>query len=119
MSFKSWNKGWLCCTSLLAAQVDENMATTEDVSSEFLAEDRSQVLVDISIAFIVLTTVVLAARFYARRFQGLGGFHADDAFVLAAYVVNLGMCAVGIGESNSLQARSFFRSFVSHLVSLT
>lgn len=95
------------------------MATTEDVSSEFLAEDRSQVLVDISIAFIVLTTVVLAARFYARRFQGLGGFHADDAFVLAAYVVNLGMCAVGISESNTLQARSLLSSVVSYLISCT
>lgn len=95
------------------------MATTDDVSSEFLAEDRSQVLVEISIAFIILTTVVLAARFYARRFQGLGGFHADDAFVLAAYVVNLGMCAVGISESNSLQARSFFSSFFPYLVSFT
>lgn len=84
------------------------MATTEIVTPAFLAEDRSQVLVDISIAFIVLTTVVLAARFYARRFQGLGGFHADDAFVLAAYVVNLGMCAVGISESRSLLRKSFF-----------
>lgn len=76
------------------------MATTEGVSAAFLAEDRSQVLVDTSIAFIVLTTVVLAARFYARRFQGLDGFHADDAFVTAAYFVNLGMCAVGISESS-------------------
>lgn len=74
------------------------MAATADVSPEFLAEDRSQVLVHISISFIALTTIVLAARFYARRFQGLAGFHADDAFVLAAYIVNLGMCAVGIGE---------------------
>lgn len=70
----------------------------EDASRAYLAEDRSQVLVAISISFFVITTAILAARFYARRFQGLEGFHADDAFVLAAYVVNLGMCAVGIGE---------------------
>lgn len=66
-------------------------------SAAFLAEDRRAVLVGVSITFMVLTTVVLLIRIYAKRFQGFGGFFADDAFLLAAYIVNLGMCVVGIG----------------------
>lgn len=63
----------------------------------YLAEDRSYQLVGISIAFAVLTTIILGLRFYAKRFQG-GGIYADDMFLSAAYVVNLGMCAVGISK---------------------
>ncbi|KAH8748634.1 integral membrane protein [Diaporthe sp. PMI_573] len=66
-----------------------------ELTPEYLAEDRSYQLVGISIAFAVLTTVILSLRFYAKRFQG-GGIYADDMFLSAAYVVNLGMCAVGI-----------------------
>lgn len=69
----------------------------EQTLSPYLAEDRSGVLVGISVAFAVLTTVVLALRLYAKRFQG-GGFFVDDAFTIASYIVNLGMCAVGISE---------------------
>lgn len=73
------------------------MATevTSTESPEFLAEDRSMQLVATSTAYIVVTTVVLATRFYAKRFQG-GGFYLDDGFLVAAYIVNLGMCALGI-----------------------
>ncbi|PSR78342.1 hypothetical protein BD289DRAFT_344144, partial [Coniella lustricola] len=60
-----------------------------------LAADRSSELVAVCIGFIVLTTVVLVLRFYAKRFQE-GGFFADDGFLIAAYIDNLGMCAVGI-----------------------
>ncbi|KAG8161100.1 hypothetical protein KVR01_009364 [Diaporthe batatas] len=66
-----------------------------ELTPEYLAEDRSYQLVGISVAFAVLTTLILNLRFYAKRFQG-GGIYADDMFLCAAYVVNLGMCAVGI-----------------------
>lgn len=69
------------------------VAPTE--SPEFLAEDRSMQLVVTSIVYIVITTLVLGTRFYAKRFQG-GGFYLDDGFLVAAYIVNLGMCALGI-----------------------
>ncbi|KAL1871105.1 hypothetical protein Daus18300_004850 [Diaporthe australafricana] len=65
------------------------------LTAEYLAEDRGYQLVGISIAFAVLTTIILGLRFFAKRFQG-GGIYADDMFLCAAYVVNLGMCAVGI-----------------------
>lgn len=69
----------------------------ETFSAAYLAEDRGPELVAISIAFAVLTTITLALRFYAKRFQN-GGFFADEVFLTLAYVVNLGMCAVGIGK---------------------
>lgn len=72
------------------------------LTAEYLAEDRGYQLVGISIAFAVLTTIILGLRFFAKRFQG-GGIYADDMFLCAAYVVNLGMCAVGISESPALQ----------------
>lgn len=65
--------------------------------SEYLAEDRSGQLVAISATFAVLTTLIIGCRFYAKRFQG-GGFFLDDGFILSAYIVNLGMCAIGISE---------------------
>lgn len=65
--------------------------------AEYLAENKGGQLVAISAAFAILTTLVLGSRFYAKRFQG-GGFFLDDAFILLAYIFNLGMCAIGIGE---------------------
>lgn len=76
-----------------------------ELTAEYLAEDRSYQLVGISIAFAVLTTVILGLRFYAKRFQG-GGIYADDMFLTAAYVVNLGMCAVGISKYGWLASRA-------------
>lgn len=70
-------------------------------TAAYLAEDRSGVLVGIAISMAALTTAILGLRFYAKRFQG-GGFFADDAFTVASYIVNLGMCAVGIREFSLL-----------------
>ena len=53
----------------------------------------------VSIAFIVLTTVFLALRFYATRVLRAISFGVEDVFLVAAYIVNLGMCALGIGSS--------------------
>lgn len=80
----------------------------------YLAEDRSYQLVGISIAFAVLTTVILGLRFYAKRFQG-GGIYADDMFLSAAYVVNLGMCAVGISKCLDSRAQFVSRHWISPL----
>lgn len=77
--------------------MDASIEPRQEVTAAYLAEDRSGVLVGISISMAALTTVILALRFYAKRFQG-GGFYADDAFTVASYIVNLGMCAVGVRE---------------------
>lgn len=81
-----------------------NVDPTETLA--FLAEDRRGQLVGISIAGIVTTTIVLATRTYAKKFQG-GGFFLDDAFLLAAYIVNLGMCALGISKSAQVASQLF------------
>lgn len=70
------------------------------MSSTDLAEDRSYRLVAVSAVFIILTTIVLSLRFYAKRFQERG-FFSDDALLLAAYIINCGMCALGISQSAS------------------
>ena len=64
----------------------------------YSTDDSSGVLEGISIAFAVLTTVFLAIRLYSKR-STAGGYTVDDIFIVAAYVFNLGMCALGIGES--------------------
>lgn len=79
--------------------------SSEEPTADYYSEDRSGILLGISISMAALTTVILALRFYAKRFQG-GGFFADDAFTVASYIVNLGMCAVGISEFPGLPPMS-------------
>ncbi|KAF6833772.1 integral membrane protein [Colletotrichum musicola] len=69
--------------------------TTHKVTPEYLAEDSGGTLIGISIAFAILTTFFLGLRLYAKRFTA-GGYGVDDYFLVAAYVVDLAMCAVGI-----------------------
>ncbi|KAL0940005.1 uncharacterized protein CTRU02_206615 [Colletotrichum truncatum] len=66
-----------------------------EVTPEYLAEDSGNTLIGISIAFAILTTLFLGLRLYAKQFTA-GGYGVDDYFLVAAYVVDLGMCAVGI-----------------------
>lgn len=80
-----------------AAAMQQLQARQESVSAENLAEDNSAELVGIAISFAALTTILLGLRFYAKRFQA-GGIFADEVFLVLAYLVNLGMCAIGISE---------------------
>ncbi|KAI6344246.1 hypothetical protein MCOR25_011098 [Pyricularia grisea] len=62
----------------------------------FLDENRAGVLQGIAIAFVVITTVMIALRFFAKfRFQSPDP-ELFDVFLVAAYVITLGMCALGI-----------------------
>lgn len=74
----------------------EATTSTSTLSAEYLAQNRGAELTGIGIAFAAATTVMLGLRFFAKRLQG-GGVFADDIFLVAAYVINLGMCASGIG----------------------
>ncbi|TQN69079.1 Satratoxin biosynthesis SC1 cluster protein 4 [Colletotrichum shisoi] len=76
---------------LLAAE----SGSTHNLTAEYLAEDSGGQLIGISIAFAVLTTFFLGLRLFAKRFTA-GGYGVDDYFLAAAYLVDLGMCAVGI-----------------------
>ncbi|KAH8890288.1 integral membrane protein [Thozetella sp. PMI_491] len=66
------------------------------LTEEYLNEYSGGTLIGLSIAFATLTTIVLILRFYAKRFTRAVDFGLDDYFLVAAYVVNLGMCAIGI-----------------------
>ncbi|WQF78866.1 hypothetical protein CDEST_03880 [Colletotrichum destructivum] len=76
---------------LLAAE----SGSTHNLTAEYLAEDSGGQLIGISIAFAVLTTFFLGLRLFAKRFTA-SGYGVDDYFLAAAYLVDLGMCAVGI-----------------------
>ncbi|TDZ17333.1 Satratoxin biosynthesis SC1 cluster protein 4 [Colletotrichum orbiculare MAFF 240422] len=65
------------------------------LTPEYLAEDSGGTLISISVAFAVLTTLFLGLRLYAKQFTA-AGYGIDDYFLVAAYLVDLGMCAIGI-----------------------
>lgn len=71
-----------------------------------LGEDTGDRLVGICIAFIILTTLFIALRFFSRHFT-VATFGLDDVFMLAAYFVDLGLCAIGIGESPTVRDLTF------------
>lgn len=66
-------------------------------SQEYLNEYRGDNLIAIAIAFALLPTLTLALRFYSKRFKG-AHIGIDDAFIFAAYLVNLSLCAMGLCE---------------------
>ncbi|KAK1970197.1 integral membrane protein [Colletotrichum sublineola] len=79
----------------LHAAAEGEGEATRTLTPEYLAEDSGSELISISIVFAVLTTVFLALRLFAKRFTA-GGYGIDDYLLAAAYVIDLGMCAVGI-----------------------
>jgi len=64
----------------------------------FDADFTGSSLINASVISIALTSAIMALRFYAKNFSGGGRWGYDDGLIFAAYVVNLGLCAVGIGE---------------------
>lgn len=81
----------------MAAAEAMAMLSSREVSEAFLRQDDGNRLVGISIAFIILTTIFIGLRLFSRRFT-VAPLGLDDFFILAAYVVDLGMCAICIGE---------------------
>ncbi|KAL8337700.1 hypothetical protein RB601_006853 [Gaeumannomyces tritici] len=71
-------------------------AESVGAAADRLAESQGYVLDGISIAFIVLTSVFMALRFWAKNFTVASVVFLDDLFLVAAYVVNLAMCAMGL-----------------------
>ncbi|KAK4167026.1 integral membrane protein [Cladorrhinum sp. PSN259] len=71
------------------------MMAKEQLSDEFIRENRGPTMIAICIAFAILTTIFVPLRFWARRTRA-ASFGFDDVLILAAYIVNLGLCALGI-----------------------
>lgn len=66
-------------------------------SDEFIHENRGPTMEGTCIAFAVLTTIFVPLRFWARTIR-MAALGFDDVLILAAYIVNLGLCALGIRE---------------------
>lgn len=67
-----------------------------EITEEYLQEDNGRILVGVSVGCAAATTVILGSRFYSKRLGG-APLGLDDVFLTAAYVVNLGMCALALG----------------------
>ncbi|KAK3377394.1 integral membrane protein [Lasiosphaeria ovina] len=76
------------------AEAASKRAATQ-LPGDFLNETRGGALVGISIGFAVITSVVVPLRFYARTLRP-ASFGLDDFLILAAYIFNLALCALGI-----------------------
>ncbi|KAF2179123.1 hypothetical protein K469DRAFT_674827 [Zopfia rhizophila CBS 207.26] len=64
-------------------------------SPEYLAEDSGPTLVAIGALFICLDTIFVALRFYARRLNK-SPIGLDDLVIPFAWLVNVGLCILGI-----------------------
>lgn len=69
-----------------------------NLSFEELGEYSGDKVLAISIPFTVLTTIFLGLRFCSKRLmRSRSGL--DDLLLVVAYFVNVGLCAIVIGES--------------------
>ena len=62
----------------------------------YLDEYRGQTLIDLAIAFLVIETVCVALRFYARRI-GKVPWGADDTLIVPGFILCAAVCACTIG----------------------
>lgn len=72
-------------------------------------DDRGQKVVVIASIGIALPTLVVAARFYAKRITR-AYFGWDDGFILAANAFCIALCVVGIGWYFILSLRTLLAS---------
>ena len=66
-------------------------------SESYLEEYCGRELLAAAIAFAAINTAALVLRFIARRYQN-SGFGWHDGLIVAAYIVNLGLCTDAIGR---------------------
>lgn len=71
--------------------------TGRRLSAEQLEDYSGDKVVATSVVFAVLTTIFLGLRFCSKRLmRSRSGW--DDLLLVAAYVFNMGLCAIGIGK---------------------
>ena len=63
----------------------------------YLDEYRGRTPLGVAIAFLILETICVALRIYARRI-GKGPWGADDTLILPGYILCAALCACTIGE---------------------
>jgi hypothetical protein len=67
------------------------------VSESYMKADRSNILLGVGIAFIILEVIAFGLRVVARRIKGVC-FGWDDAFIVSGLIFNLTLCALCMGE---------------------
>lgn len=72
------------------------------MNEENLGEYSGTTLVTICVLFITLETTFVLLRYYARQLTS-AGFGWDDAIIPLAWITNVALCIVGIGESHCYQ----------------
>lgn len=65
----------------------------------YLDEYRGQVAIDLAIAFLIIETICVALRFYARRISKVR-WGADDTFIIPGFILCAAVCACTIGEQD-------------------
>lgn len=70
--------------------------STSAYSPEYLSEYRGDSLLGVAALFIVLETVFVALRYYARH-QTTSDLGWDDIVIPLAWLTSIGICIVGIG----------------------
>lgn len=81
--------------------------TSSSLSPEYLAEDRGHVLVAIAVLFMVVDSLFVALRFYAQRLNKTP-IGLDDVLIPFAWLVQFGICILGIGtQAKSIRPGPF------------
>lgn len=73
-------------------------SSTVYYSPEYLAEDRGQTMIAISVLFIVLDIVFLWLRAYAQKLARIA-IGLDDIIISLACFTHIGLCILGISKS--------------------
>lgn len=66
-------------------------------SQEYLDEYSGNTLIAICALFLILETVCVVLRYYARHLT-TSGFGWDDALIPAAWLTNVGLCILCISQ---------------------
>lgn len=79
--------------------------TGRGLSAEEVEQYSGDKVVATSIIFAILTSIFLGLRFYSKSLmRSRSGW--DDILLVAAYLFNVGLCAVGIGKSRLTTVRN-------------
>ena len=77
---------------------------TQHMSPEYFKAQNDVGLLAVSGIFLICDILFFVLRFLARRRRGVASFGWDDIMLIPAFIINLGICVMGIGQSRSTVA---------------
>lgn len=72
---------------------------TQHMSPEYLREQNDVGLLAVSGIFLICDTLFFLLRLLARRRRSVASFGWDDIMLIPAFIINIGICVMGIGQS--------------------